>query len=376
MPIAHSSAIPRQQPSGGRDRASALKKIGILTFHRCVNYGAFWQVRCLSDFFLREGYEPQVLDYGGREFLLSEIRHALRPFRGAPKTDVLRFTAKTLKCYRAQQSIRRTPGFSMRNPPDFSDFDLIVVGSDEVWNLSHPWLGKVPLFFGEKLAPKRLVSYAASFGNYPAAEGLPTQWIERLRRFDRISVRDHNSRELIERYVGVSPTLVLDPCLLAPTLGDAIPVRVRQEAPYVLVYGNRFEPELVKATREHAKSRGLQVISVGYRNDWTDRSILTAGPHDFVRLVNNAEGVVTTYFHGCVFSLRCERPFVAQLSKYRANKVAGLLSAVKATHRIHDASHHEQVDTLLSTPVEPSVLAAITELRETSTRYLQTCLES
>ena len=121
-----------------------MKKIGILTFHRCVNYGAYWQVRCLSDFFVRSGYEPQVLDYSWRGFFVKEISHALRPFRGAPKTDVLRFAAKTLRCYRAQQGIRRTRRFLLSNPPDFSDFDLIAVGSDEVWNLSHPWLGKVP----------------------------------------------------------------------------------------------------------------------------------------------------------------------------------------------------------------------------------------
>ena len=98
--------------------------------------------RCvvLSDFFKHAGYDPQVLDYGWRGFVVKEIGHALRPFRGAPKTDILRFVAKTLKCYRAQQGIRRTPRFPLRNPPDFSAFDLIAVGSDEVWNLTHPWL--------------------------------------------------------------------------------------------------------------------------------------------------------------------------------------------------------------------------------------------
>ena len=349
-----------------------MKKIGILTFHRCINYGAYWQVRCLGDYFARAGYAPQVLDYGWKGFFLNELKHALRPFKGAPKGDILRFTAKTLKCYGAQQRIRRTPSFALRSPPDFSDFDLIAVGSDEVWNLSHPWLGKVPLFFGERLAPKRLISYAASFGNYPAAEGLKEEWVNRLRRFDGISVRDKNSLELIEQGLGVTPTLVLDPCLLAETLQN--PPRQGTEAPYILVYGNRFVPELINETRAYARARNLRVLSIGYRNDWTDRSILTAGPHDFLRMMKNATAVVTTYFHGCVFSLRCERPFVAQLSKYRSNKVGGLLSAVKASHRIFDSTHPGQVNALLSTPVEPEVFEAIAGLRVTSENYLQTCL--
>lgn len=349
-----------------------MKKIGILTFHRCINYGAYWQVRCLSDFFARAGYAPQVLDYGWRGFFLNELKHALRPFRGAPKSDILRFAAKTLRCYAAQQRIRRTPSFPLTRPPDFADFELIAVGSDEVWNLSHPWLGKVPLFFGEGLAPKRLVSYAASFGNYPATEGLNEKWANRLRRFDAISVRDKNSLELVERNLGFTPTLVLDPCLLAEKLQNS--PAATAEAPYVLVYGNRFVPDLINETREFARARNLRILSIGYRNDWADRSILTAGPHDFLRMMKNATAVVTTYFHGCVFSLRCERPFVAQLSKYRSNKVGGLLTAVKASHRIFDPSHAGQVHTLLSAPVELEVFEAIAALRTTSESYLQSCL--
>jgi hypothetical protein len=326
----------------------------------------------LSDFFVRAGYAPQVLDYGWKGFFLNELKHALRPFRGAPKGDILRFAVKTLKCYGAQQRLRRTPSFPLRNPPGFSDFELIAVGSDEVWNLSHPWLGKVPLFFGERLAPKRLVSYAASFGNYPAADGLKDEWVNRLRRFDAISVRDKNSLELVEQSLGFRPTLVLDPCLLAETLQNPPPPS--GEAPYLLVYGNRFVPELINETREFARARNLRILSIGYRNDWTDRSILNAGPHDFLRMMKNATAVVTTYFHGCVFSLRCERPFVAQLSKYRSNKVGGLLTSVKATHRIFDPSHAGQVSTLLSTPLEPEVFGAIAALRATSENYLQSCL--
>jgi hypothetical protein len=119
----------------------------------------------------------------------------------------------------------------------------------------------------------------------------------------------------------------------------------------------------------------LRVISIGYRNNWADELMLTAGPHDFVRMFQNATAVVTTYFHGCVFSLRCTRPFVAQLSKYRSNKVEGLLSAVGGLHRIYDAAKPGTVDRLLSTDVEPETQSKIAALRAVSEEYLQTCLQ-
>ena len=52
-------------------------------------------------------------------------------------------------------------------------YDLVVVGSDEVWNLHHPWYGGCSLFYGDGINARRLVSYAASFGNYSAWNGLP-----------------------------------------------------------------------------------------------------------------------------------------------------------------------------------------------------------
>lgn len=360
-----SHAAPRGSGPGG-------KRVGILTFHRCINYGAYWQVRSLSDYFRDEGHEVHVLDYRSKAYYKKELQHALRPFRPAPKSDVLRFLLKTVKFVRAQQRMQRTPTFSLHAPPNFSAYDLIVVGSDEVWNLRHPWLGGVPLFFGDRLAPKQLISYAASFGNHDATVGLTPEWVSRLRRFDQISVRDSNSLELIERHLGQTPPLVLDPCLLY-TRTDSLPV-ARTRQPYVLVYGNRYRPELIAATREWARKKNLRIVSVGYRNDWTDETLISAGPHDFVRMYREATAVVTTYFHGCVFSLKYHRPFVAQLSDYRANKVRGLLTLLGATHRIFDPANPDGLDTLLSTPVERTIIDAIDKIRNTSKAFLSKCL--
>jgi hypothetical protein len=348
------------------------KRVGILTFHRCINYGAYWQVRSLTDYFRSEGHDVQVLDYRSKRYFSKELQHALRPFRPAPKTDVFRFLLKTVKFIRAQQRMDRTPMFSLHSPPNFSDYDLVVVGSDEVWNLRHPWLGGVPLFFGERLAPKQLVSYAASFGNHDSAAGLTPEWISRLRRFDQISVRDSNSFELIDRHLGQTPALVLDPCLLhsSAEVGPAHPAA----RPYVLVYGNRYCPEFIKATRDWATRQNLRIVSVGYRNEWTDESLISAGPHDFVRLYREASAVATTYFHGCVFALKHRRPFVAQLSDYRANKVRGLLTLLGASHRIFDPANPENVAALLSTPVERTVTETIDRIRSASSAFLNKCL--
>ncbi len=353
-----------------------MKKIGILTFHRCINYGAYWQVRCLSDFFRRAGHDVQVLDYRSKAYYVREFDHAIRPFRPlVVKRDFPSLMTKTMKFVFAQQRLKRTPLFSLTDPPNFSEFDLIVVGSDEVWNFEHPWLGGVPLFFGERLAPKKLVSYAASFGNYDAGQGLSAEWVARLARFDQISVRDANSMELVDRHLGRTPTMVLDPCLQFNLECRSAP-RWRTPTPYLLIYGNKFEPALIEETRQWARARQLRIVSVGYRNDWADVSVLTAGPNDFVRYFQEATAVVTTYFHGCVFSLRFQRPFAAQLSPYRTNKVQGLLGLLNATHRIFDPGIPGRLGEVLSTPIEPDILSTIETHRQTSSAFLDSCLQS
>jgi hypothetical protein len=351
----------------------APKRVGILTFHRCINYGAYWQARCLSQYFQQAGHHVELLDYRCLRYFLGEMRHALRPQRPAPKADVFGMLTKTIRFLSAQQRLQRTSLFNMTAPPDFSHLDLLVVGSDEVWNLSHVHLGGVPLFFGETLRPRKLVAYAASFGSYNAAEGLPEVFAQRLRRFDRISVRDENSRQLATSGYGRDVPLVLDPCLqFKPTASRS---RSFSSSAYLLVYGKNFDPQIAMNAVAWARARGLRIVSIGYRNDWSDVSILSAGPDDFVNAFRGASAVVTSYFHGCVFSLSFEKPFAVQLSNYRANKIRGLLSSVNSPHRILNPQTAERLEQLLSTPIEAAVIAGIAEQRHSSAAFLDECVK-
>src|SRR5205085_9346327 len=93
----------------------------------------------------------------------------------------------------AASALALTEPFALESPEDAGPFAALVVGSDEVWNLPHPWYGGVPGFFGEGWRTDRLVAHAASFGSYYSDAPLEQCWRECLRRFGAISVRDHHS---------------------------------------------------------------------------------------------------------------------------------------------------------------------------------------
>jgi hypothetical protein len=349
------------------------RRTGVLTFHRCINYGSYWQARCLAEGLRDRGHDVVILDHESPRVAQAELRCALEPVlpTPVPPRDRLLYALKTLSFYRAFQRLPLSRPFSLEAPTGLDALDRVVVGSDEVWNLCHPWYGGCSLFFGEDLPTRRLLSYAASFGSYEG--GLPEPWAERLRHFDRISVRDGNSREIIRQGVGVEPELVLDPCLQFPVRAEGPAIGPRR--PYVAVYGHNFTPEFQSAVRDWSESRCIPLVSIGYRNDWVDRHWITAGPHQFAHFMRRAACVVTNFFHGCVFALRFGRPFACEATPYRSVKVRSLMGTLGGERRLvgSDVSA-ETLSPLLERPLEPAIRERIAELRARSNGYLDRAL--
>ena len=350
-------------------------RIGVLTFHRCINYGSYWQARCLVEGLRRLGHDAELLDHHSSAATRAEWRCAFQPqlpWRTA-RDDYPRYAAKARRFLAAFDALPQSPRFPIDRPDEAGRYDLILVGSDEVWNFRHPWYGGTPIFFGAGLQAGRLASYAASFGNHDAADGIDTAWADKLHGFAELSVRDENSRELIRQSLGQDPELVLDPCLLFPP--PAVDASATGERPYVLIYGHSFQDWFQRAVRRWADQAGYRLISFGYRNDWANEQRIEVGPEGFSALVAGAASVATNFFHGCVFALHHRRPFVCVSSSYRFNKIHDLSRRVGAERRLVTAETPLRLYAdLFETPLEESVTSHIGALRKQSRRYLERVL--
>lgn len=369
----------RHRISGGR---ILQKKIGILTFHRCINYGSYWQARCLAEGLQPSGKNVSLLDHKSKKVDRAEWRCALQPLRPVPtrRSDYPLYAAKMRKFLYAIEDLPLSESFSLEDPADMEGYDLVIVGSDEVWNLRHPWYGGTPLFYGEGLRSSEVAAYAASFGNQPASPALETDWAEKLRRFSRISIRDENSRRLIEEALCFEPDVVLDPCLQFPAVVEAS-VRGSRCAPefvndvsdgsYTAVYGHTFPDWFSQRVRRWAASRGSRLISIGYRNDWVDQQFIEAGPEEFARFMAGADAVATNFFHGCIFALLNDKPFACVGSAYRSNKLRGLTELVGARkHLVEEDAPETRFAEILGEALEPAILSRIRALRQQSHAYL------
>jgi hypothetical protein len=349
--------------------------LGVLTFHRCINYGSYWQARCLAEGLSADGRSVELLDHHCPSVRRAELRCALEPTLPEPTPAAHRqaYKAKARAFEQAFATLPLSPAFSLHDPSGLPAYDAVVVGSDEVWNLAHPWYSHKPLFYGEGLKTGRLLSYAASFGNYDASRGLDDYWAERLKDFSAVSVRDANSKALVGDALGQEPALVLDPCL---QFAEHIPREPRSDrAPYALIYGHGFPDWLGPLARQWAAGQGVRLLSIGYGCAFADEEWIEAGPLDFARAMAGAKAVITNFFHGCVFALVMNKPFVACVTPYRLNKVRDLTAKLGAErHLLRDAPDLQTFAEVLAEPPSEAVHRRIADLRASSTAYLDAAL--
>ena len=277
-------------------------KIGILTFHSALNYGAVLQTYASVRFLQSLGHEAYVVDYKN-----PAVARAFRPF----KWDADRWKKEGLKYLvkfplRALAKCRRSRAFSrfvrQRLPlcpyEKAESLDLLLVGSDQVWSKRHTG-GQDPVYWGNAFPGIPKVAWAASSGKSLPGPGDIQALVH---RFTAISVRETQLAELIPQSV-----LLPDPTLLLPPeeWGKLVrPVRGR----YVLAYPMAHEHKVLEKARRKAQDMGigLKVIApyVKLGSGW----IQDGSPEDFLSLIHSAEYVVTSSFHGAVFSLLFDRP--------------------------------------------------------------------
>jgi len=351
------------------------KKVGVLTFHSCINYGSFWQAKYLVDGLRLRGVDAEILDHRSDRVTAAELRCALQPTLPVrpSRADRKQYRQKTQKFIDAISRLPMSDPFDLDDPAAAGEYDTVIVGSDEVWNLTHPWYGGDRIFYGEGLKADRLVSYAASFGNYPASWGLNEDYSALLHRFGLITVRDENSSAIVTAATGRENHLVLDPCLqfaddkTQPGSSDGS----------AIVYGHNFSAGFSEAVRTWADQNAVRLISFGYRNDWADEQILDGSPQDFHEIFESGRAVITNFFHGCVFAIKNALPFLCEASPYRSNKVRGLVSTLGCEHRLlSDEFTPAGAPELLNTPLERTVFERLADMRAGSEIILKEALAS
>lgn len=306
-------------------------KIGIVTLHRTTNYGATLQAYSLWNFLTKMGYLAEIIDYCPDRLKQEHFKHLYH-------NKFFAFNAvkeyKTRKFFRTKTKLsekRYCSSSEMAKLPD--NYDLLICGSDEIWNVNSPLFGLDPNFFlgFARGAEVCKISYAPSFGFTTNLKDDLEKIANFLQDFLLISVRDSNSLKLVNEQCKLPATKVLDPTFLSSYNNILKSPRIKKD--YILIYGG-LSPAEQKHVKKISEIEGLDTVAVGYPCKLARSNHLGAGPEEWLGLYARAKYVFTNFYHGAIFSLIFKKPFTVFERADKSVKVRDLLRDLNLESRI------------------------------------------
>lgn len=357
-------------------------QVGILTYYNVHNHGAVLQANGLK----------KVLEEMGCDviFLAFERNYAYIPVKQTKKyvigLDSIPFFIKFTKekgirniiyNFQKYEKLRKFRMKEIAAELKYNDFsgECIIIGSDEVFSLE---VGYNPMMYGYGLKVSKIISYAGSFGPTKMKEIEQKEKIEEIGKgigsFSYISVRDQNSKSIIENLCKRQVSLVCDPVIL---YGYEMEKQMFQPkgSDYILIYSydNRMNDQSeIIYVRNYAKRNGYKIYSVGYYHKWCDKSI-NVSPIELLGWIKHAKLVITDTFHGAVISIVCNTLLVVKI-RNNENKLLYLMEEYGLSDRV--VVNFADLDKIARRPIDFEIVNNKIKLkREESKCFLKMAIE-
>lgn len=301
-------------------------KIGILTFHRSINNGAFMQAYALSEQIQKRfGDIVEIIDF--------ELERKHNSYKKRSVNKLLIYGGKYKKKYnRFQHDLSFLPLSPESLITDNYEkvlkyienrYDIVVVGSDAVWAYTKSLGLKNPYWlFGNKLNCIKM-SYAASaysldFRSVPNED---KDYIsECLKSFSYIGVRDNETRNFIHSInpnlkvnINCDPTVLLD----KPNVSDANAIlnknkiNTEKKVVGIMLSNNNYmlkiqkflgnkDYEFVDVHRRHYSSKRYY-FSI-------NKSLFDLSPFQWYKVYRSFYLSFTNFFHGTLLALKSDVP--------------------------------------------------------------------
>lgn len=267
------------------------------------------------------------------------------------------------------------------------NYDLVLVGSDQVWLPLGLYTKFFNLLFVDDHVAK--ISYASSFGVSSIPFWQKRQTRKYLNRFNAIGVREIRGKEIVESISDKKATVVLDPTLLISNtewekeLADCNTVT---EEDYIFCYFLGNNPSARNAANELKAQTGLKIVFCRHMDEYIeedeqfgDFAPYDTSPADFANYIRNAKYVCTDSFHCTVFSIHFEKQFLtfyrfASASRNSRNsRIDSLFSLLNLQDRLYKKNINKEISASID---YLAVTDKLEELRKESLEFLTTNIET
>ena len=379
------------------------KKIGLVSVHN-PNYGSMLQTYALHTYLTEAGYKNEIILYKKK----NDWKQFVRIFNISLLKMKLDVVYRDVYCQFFHKEIFNSLQIRMKKFNEFklshfkfsrehigwrdllttnNDYDIFIIGSDQVWNPINIGTDFFNLLFTDD--NKYRISYASSFG----VSSIPRSQIKKttkyLSRIQSLSTRELAGQKIIKELTNRNSELVCDPTLLIDkTYWDNLKGENRIISDkYIFCYFLGNNPPHRNFANRLKKITGYKLVALQHLDelvlsdiDFADIKPFNIGPAEFVNLISNAEYVLTDSFHGTIFSILYKKEFFTfsrfeSTSKESTNsRIVSLLQTLGIENRYIKASMCVEDCLNIKTDFKTAHLK-IADFREKSRNYLNSAIK-
>jgi len=299
-----------------------MLKIGIMTFHRAINYGAVLQAYALEKFLNKmENINCKIIDYRCKsiedDYRLIKYRNGITAFVKSFMRFPINFVLKMKFKKFINNYLNLTNSVNTNQLKYISNsYDYFITGSDQVFN--HTCAGFDKSYFLDFADSKKILSYAASFGDLKIKNQLINEYKNRLNRFPNISCRESSGKNFVEQKLNITAFEHIDPVFLLKKEEWHKLIHDVKYQKYILVYRVGDPVYLFEFAQKLSKIYSYKLIFLDSRIGFPKRgfkNLYTKSPIEFISLINSAQFIVTNSFHCTAFSIILHKKFFVELMR-------------------------------------------------------------
>ena len=359
-------------------------KIGILTQSINNNYGGILQNYALQTVLQRMGHKVETLNWDAYRCDHAHEGYIQQTWQ-IVKTFISRIILQRQRNYPWQQRdffyLLSVPNrqfckahlhlsswlwgaSSFRDYTILHQFNALIVGSDQTWRPQYNkngMLDRMFLDFTTGLDIKR-IAYAASFGvdNWEYNQQQTIRYARLLKQFDTISVREESGIRLCQEHLQtddvkhvLDPTLLLEASDYETLIGNCPKMPSRLLTTDILDNSKDIQQYIqtvaiqkqLHVTEFAPKYCNLGMVTAQNIGDYVSPSVI-----EWLTAFRNADYVICDSFHGTVFCIIFNKPFVTIGNRNRGiGRFNSLLSQFGLTDRLLEPT--DDIITVLDKPI-------------------------
>ena len=323
------------------------KKIGILTQPLTNNYGGILQNYALHKVLKQNNLHPCTINRqfppaSKRILFASVLKRAIDKYILRKDVVVRVWETKKEEAVINQHFNRFIDENINTTSPIYCNLDshlikkyacnAYIVGSDQVWRPQYsPCITNYFFDFLDRQQNVKKIAYAVSFGvdNWEFTVEQTEECSNLAKQFDAISVREDSAIDLCKQHFEVEATHVLDPTMLL-TKEDYIHLTELDNTPkkenILFSYTLDKSDDKISFIRQIAKKYKLQSVSGMPSNSFALKKskkdlsdCIFPSITEWIAGFRDARFVVTDSFHGTVFAILFNKPFVVFANEKRGN---------------------------------------------------------